>query len=496
MATRRILLVVPRTAAPAAAGGKLQNMANATLSAYAGRAAADIKNDFQDLMLPTGFDPDTSFGVLPLGPDGNTNLSGRLTRDDAIRSFLQESERFLVRGFIDVPGGDRIPDSLPVPPNGRTKAQVFLDLDLQGHLTCGTSRPVGTTSTVRTKLGVKRIIDNGLDGTGVAVALVDTGINLPYLLKKLADEQERAHPAAGFPPVTINIDPNLSWRPDGLASQPFHHHLDHGTMTAYDLLIAAPKATLLDYPMLSTRAPGDQSVRGTIGAAMIAYAHLAVHWIFYSFFELPKPKYNTLVVNNSWGIYNPNLDDFPPGSPGRYIDNPNHVFRNFIMLLTAFDYDIVFCAGNCGSDCPAPPCLHCTTGTINGASAYPEVLTLAGCDVTDTRVGYSSQGPAIAGMPQPQKPDVTAYTHFLGSGVRARWLPDAGTSASAPMASGCIAALRTLVDPTAPGQSPADMFAAFRNTALSRPTAPGWNRDYGFGIINPVAVGRQFGVIP
>jgi hypothetical protein len=124
------------------------------------------------------------------------------------------------------------------------------------------------------------------------------------------------------------------------------------------------------------------------------------------------------------------------------------------------------------------------------------VLTVAGCDIDGARVGYSSRGPAIHGMPQPQKPDVAAYTHFLGSTVWARFLPDAGTSVSAPLTSGCIAALRTKVDPTAPGKPPADMRAAFRNTA-GQPSGPvGWNADYGFGIINPVAVGQHFGVIP
>jgi hypothetical protein len=485
----RVLLAAPREVA---ADDQLQRLANATLSSLAGHVHDGAKSYFDELQLLESFDLDRSFGVLPLGPLDNKKLRGRLTIDDAKNLFLLNSERFLMRGFIEVPVDGQIPKSLQW--NG-VEAEVFLDLDGGSHfgcghsrnLTCGTSRSVGCAADVRAKLGIQELIDAGCDGAGVAVALVDTGINLHYLAKKLKEDRKIANPAGGNPPVTVHTDPNLSWRPIGLASQPFQHCLDHGTMTAYDVLISAPKATLLDYPMLSARSPGDHSARGTIGAAVTAYSHLAVHWIFFQFFGLKKPEYNALIVNNSWGIYNPNLDEFAPGDDRRYIDNPNHFFRNFILLLTAFGHDIVFSAGNCGADCPAPPCLHCTKGTINGASAYPEVLTVAGCDTSDNRVGYSSQGPAIDGMPQRQKPDVSAYTHFLGSGVRARWLPDAGTSAAAPVASGCIAALRTKISPTAPGQSPADMLSAIRSTARPQATGAGWNKDYGFGIIDPVA---------
>jgi hypothetical protein len=485
-----VLLAVPRTAA---AADPLQRLADATLSALAGRPPDNANAYFEGLQLPEPFGLDRSFGALPLGPRDNKKLQGRLTIDDARDLFLLSSERFLMRGFIEVPVNSQVPNSLQW--NG-AEAEVFLDLDggshlgcgAGGNLICGTSRSVGCAADVRAKLGIQILNDTGFDGAGVAVALVDTGINLHHLAKKLKEDRKIANPAGGGPPVAVHVDPNLSWRPIGLASQPFQHCLDHGTMTAYDLLISAPKATLLDYPMLSARSPGDHSARGTIGAAVTAYSHLAAHWIFFQSFGLEKPKYNALIVNNSWGIYNPNLDEFAQGDDRRYIDNPNHFFRNFTLLLTAFGHDIVFSAGNCGSDCPTPPCLHCTTGTINGASAYPEVLTVAGCDTNDNRVGYSSQGPAIDGMPQPQKPDVSAYTHFLGSGVRARWLPDAGTSAAAPVASGCIAALRTKIRPTVPGQSPADLFAAIRSTARPRAPGSGWNKDYGFGIIDPVAV--------
>jgi subtilisin family serine protease len=150
---------------------------------------------------------------------------------------------------------------------------------------------------------------------------------------------------------------------------------------------------------------------------------------------------------------------------------------------------MIFAAGNAGLPCPMPPFLHNTTGSIMGANAYPEVLTVAGCDINDTRVGYSSQGPSIALFPQgPQiKPDLTAHTHFLGSQVQGQRQPDTGTSAACPIAAGCVAALRT-AGATAT-TSPADLFRILRDTA--RPVGtPGWNKDFGYGIIDPVAAAQ------
>jgi subtilisin family serine protease len=450
--------------------------------------------DFRkNLLLPSIFHADPTFGVLP----GGSAKRGEFVEE---KMDPEKTEVFILAGYIEIESDAPVPETLET--DRRDIITVMLDLELSAHLTCGNSRYVGkvkgyvdAVKDLWDALDLKTLRESGLDGSNVAIALVDTGIQLAYLRKKLNDEQYSSYPHAGKPPVIINVDEARSWQPRTLASQPFKHCLDHGTMTAYDLLICAPAATLLDYPMLSARSPGDHLVKGTIRAAMIAYHHIVVHWIRYATYGLPKPPYNTLVINNSWGIYNPALDEFPKGSPSRYVDNPNHPFRSVIKLLEAHYFDIIFCSGNCGAPCPTPPCLKCTTGTINGAGAYPEVLTVAGCDLKDDRVGYSSQGPAIAGMPQPKKPDVSAYTHFLGSGYRGRWLPDAGTSVSAPVTAGCIAALRTKIDSTTAGQAPADLFDTFRSTAVSRPGPAGWNADYGFGIINPVAVGTHYAVI-
>ena len=231
-------------------------------------------------------------------------------------------------------------------------------------------------------------------------------------------------------------------------------------------------------------------------AAILAYAQLANIW----WVKRPKP-FDALVVSNSWGLFHPCLEDFPPGHPYRFIDNPAHALRiHLVQWLAADGVDIIFCGNNCGNgrncagDCASGTCLSKTDGMIMGANTYPEVLTIGGCDTNNQMVGYSSRGPSIAGM-YPYKPDLVAYTHFLGSKVVGMHLPDTGVSAACPVAAGCVAALRTRVKQVA--VKPAQLFTTLQQTAL-RPGggAPVWQPDFGYGIIDPVAAGRALGAIP
>jgi subtilisin family serine protease len=91
------------------------------------------------------------------------------------------------------------------------------------------------------------------------------------------------------------------------------------------------------------------------------------------------------------------------------------------------------------------------------------------------------------------KPDVTSYTHFLGSEAFGAGVPDSGTSTACPVAAGCIAAIRTKLPP---GEvSPQDLFDRVKTDAEKKPwPKPGWNNDYGAGIMRPLAVADHFGL--
>jgi hypothetical protein len=450
----RVLLESPKDSA----------LTEAAKAMLAGQSTVDILSSYAKAKSSKELIIDPQFGAAPIA-DG-----ARAKRISPLEFDPETSARFIVRAFVKADSPADVPESI----DGEL---VHSDPTASPYLTCTNSQAVGDVTDVQAKLDTKTLAQYGLDGSGVAIAIVDTGIFLPRVTKRLG-----AAPA---------FDTANSWSPTTVTTPAGMHRIGHGTMCAYDALIAAPKATLLDFAMLIARPPADYSVSATVGAAMQAYWPLINQWWVAPALKLKQPKYEALVVSNSWGILHPSLD-LPPGHPGRFIDNPNHIFRLFVKALAFAGVDIVFAGSNCGPECRSAVCLGRSAGMIMGANAYDEVLTLAGCDVHDQRVGYSSKGPSIANMPQ-FKPDLTAYTHFLGSEIIQNYLPDGGTSAACAVAAGCVAALRTLASRTA--IPPAALFQALKDSAL-KVAGPAWDAGYGYGIIRPVGAARNLGLIP
>lgn len=333
---------------------------------------------------------------------------------------------------------------------------VYSDVQIQPTITCPGSPPLGTDADIERLLCVPRMHRNHMDGSGVLIAIVDTGFNLAYL-------------AAHGKPITLDVA--RSWVPSaGLV--PGNAPVSHGTMCAFDAAIVAPKATYLDIQLLRSPVLGPTPISGVLSDAVRAYSHLG------NIMAAPRrPGENrSMVVSNSWGMYHPS-SDFPVGYPGNYSDNPNHPFNRIVSALESVGADILFAAGNCGSNCPDGFCQGLTTKTIYGANGHHAVLTIAGVDITKTRVGYSSQGP---GRLSRNKPDLCGYTHFQGSGV---YTADGGTSAATPVVAGVVAAVRTKrpYSPGNPAVSPTAVRALMRSTADDRGAA-GFDFDYGFGV--------------
>ena len=430
-------------------------------------ASASIENrtsnaTLNDVRTPSGFSIDTSQPPVAIG-----NLEDGYLELDSLS--VERSEKFIVQGDIEVDSIDGIPEKID-------DREVFSNIKISPFSYCGVSAQ-GTANDIVTRLNLSKLHQKGLDGSNVAVAIVDTGINLSYLKNKIGQ--------------VPRFDAANSWQYLGQKALPGQYPVDHGTMCAFDALIAAPNATLLDYPVLSSTAPGGNVTGRTINAAMMAYAHLTANYAA-AYAPGGAQGYNGLVVNNSWGVYHPSWD-FPKNHPGRFIDNPNHPFTTYVRTLTTAGADVLFAAGNCGSNCPDPRCKGRTQGTIMGANAYDDVMTVAGCLVTNNdRLGYSSQGPSVNGMPQ-NKPDITAFSHFLGSGAYGSTVPDSGTSAACPVAAGCVAAIRTKASPsTIP---PSNLKQQFHLTAQSVAGQPaGWGPDYGYGIIDPLSTANSLGL--
>jgi len=417
-----------------------------------------------EALRPTpGLKIDPDFPAVPIGTGNAATMNLEAMQPAA-------SEKFAVSAEIDVPDGEEIPTSV----DGH---EVFADPRIEAFVTCANDPPVGTVADVGRLLGLARLADKGLDGSNVAIAIVDGGIDLNFLRTQL-----------GRVP---RIDPANSWTPPQGRTAPFGYPTGHGTMCAFDALIVAPNATLLDVPVLGAM-PGGNAISGSLSAAVQAYSALLSSWAVSGAPGSLGMKFQGLVLSNSWGMYHTSWD-FPVGHRGRYCDNPNHPFDLIVSTLIRSGVDIVFAAGNCGAHCPATSCQGVTAGTIMGANAHQEVLTLAGCDTTDLLVGYSSAGPPITGR-NTVKPDLTAYTHFLGSEASGPGTPDTGTSASCPVAAGCVAALRSQL-PIA-GTPPGNLILQLQTTARLAQNQVARDNDHGKGIIDPVAAAQAFGLLP
>src|SRR5881409_3088961 len=314
---------------------------------------------------------------------------------------------------------------------------------------CGAAA-IGATADVARRLGVPTLSRAGLTGSGVHVAVVDTGIDGSRI------------------PVAGGWAPTPGYVPGSSAPT-------HGTMVAYDVRIAAPDAQILDYALLKSQA-------GTWAAflsdAIAAFADLV---------ERVGAAPGRWVVNNSWGLFD-RASDAPIGSPENYSANPDHPFNQITGALVAAGADVFFAAGNCGADCPDGRCGAGDTGpgaSIHGANSHPDVVTVAAVTVTDRRLGYSSQGP---GGLHTRKPDLAGFSHFAGSGV---WSVDGGTSAASPVAAGVAAALRQRFPASA--LTPAQLKGALQRSARDL-AGRGWDYDLGYGVIDAAAATRALGL--
>jgi subtilisin family serine protease len=361
---------------------------------------------------------------------------------------------YIVRGQI--PDGASQPAALTAAISHPDVVGVFSDPLIESSLVCAGNPPLGTDKDVAKLLAANKLTAAKLDGRGVFLAIVDTGINIAHLKSK------------GRKP---KLDVNNSFTPAGVATTPGQHPLDHGSMCAYDATIVAPAATLLDHAVLLSKTPGTTAMAGLLSDAVLSYNTLRT-----VLNAMPAAK-RAMVISNSWGMFSPTWD-FPPGHPGNYSDNPNHPFNIIVASLEAAGADILFAAGNCGCDCPDGRCNFGTTPPICGANSSPSVLSVAGVDIKNNRVGYSSQGP---GRLTSKKPDFAAYTHFLGSEAFGPKTADSGTSAACPVAAGVVAAIRT--------KHPSSTLTPLQLRSLIAKTAtdagsPGFDFDFGAGILD------------
>jgi uncharacterized repeat protein (TIGR01451 family) len=279
----------------------------------------------------------------------------------------------------------------------------------------------------------------GLDGTGVTVAIMDTGADWqhPALLQRYR----------GYKPGGLVIhegnwicttDEGYLYPVDG------NGHGTHVTGTAVGgedsdavAIGVAPGARWIAAKMLNDQGYGYDS-----------WIHAAFEWILA---PAGDPSLAPDVVNGSWGS----------------ADDSDEAFRPDLQALRAAGILAVFAAGNYG---PAP-------ATLNSPGSYPETIAVGAVDEVDTVAYFSSRGPSPWGE---VKPELSAP----GTQIRST-LPGGtyglltGTSMAVPHVSGLIA----LVLQADPGLSVDQVEGIVAGTAqpLGDPVP---NNDTGWGRID------------
>jgi hypothetical protein len=421
--------------------------------------AADVPH------LP-GIDLDRSFPAVAIPPPvspADTTESMRFSLESVEDD---PSATVLVRGFMEEANVESVAAAPSKLPGVRA---IYADPLIETcPITCINSPAVGDTARVASAVCVSKLRSAGMTGAGVLLAIVDTGINLPYLRSR------------GLNP---NFNSSRSWVPVIPGQPPLvpgNLPVDHGTMCAFDALIAAPDSMLVDIAVLQSRRPGRTVMEGLLSDAVLAYSFL--HQI------LTGPRrpgdFHSMVVSNSWGMFRRQWD-FPVGHPGNYSDNPNHPFNRIVGRLAQAGADILFAAGNCGRECPDSRCGAEIDAGIYGANSHADVLSVAGVDLNKKRVGYSTRGP---GHLTQQKPDVASFTHFKGSGV---YPVDGGTSAATPVAAGVVAAVRSRF-PVGPTSTPAMLRNAVTRLSEDKGTI-GFDFEYGWGVISGCKLSQMTG---
>lgn len=351
---------------------------------------------------------------------------------------------------------------------------------------------VGTYSDVKEAFQTLEDKDPELNGEGVYVAIVDSGINYEHLKTWTKSGAEWTPDDGPQYDTTLSYDfinrKKLTGETKG----------KHGTQMAFNVWLAAPQCTLIDLRIFEE---GPPNWRGLLWEDTETKMEFALKAIFKleDFLYDPPEGFKALVVTNSWGVRNP-LVFF-----SSFVKDPAHLLTNNVARMAGgFSIvptpvvDVLFAAGNCGEGYTAGGEIGCGAatgrqgpgekGTIYGANSHDRVLSVGASTIHGQRLAYSSQG---YGYLEDKKPDVCAPAHFLGPHEPVyqsrNWNMDrlhGGTSASCSVMAGVVAAIRSKYHDynTLP---PDELRQMIRDTASKPAHLPQpYDPDYGYGCLN------------
>lgn len=278
----------------------------------------------------------------------------------------------------------------------------------------------------------------GIDGSGVVVANVDTGVDFSHPALK---SRYRGYQSETLPPVNTG-----NWFDATGAGAVYpvdtNGHGTHtmGTMVGQDGIGVAPGAR-----WIAVRA-FDQN-----GAAQESWLHAAFQWLLA---PNGNPALAPDIINNSWSNNN--------GSTSAFMED--------VSNLLAADIITVFSAGNSGSG----------AGTVGAPGSYSYALAVGATDSNDVIASFSGRGPSPWGRIKPEvsAPGVKVVSSLPG-GTYAAYN---GTSMASPHVAGTLA----LMKEAKPTLSFTDAVQILTATAQSLGT-PIPNNNYGWGRIDALA---------
>jgi subtilisin family serine protease len=291
--------------------------------------------------------------------------------------------------------------------------------------------------------------DQGIDGTGIVVANIDTGVRWDH--PALKEKYRGYNPADPKHP-----DHEYNWFDAVHGQSAPYDEIGHGTHTMGTMVGSEPDGT----NQIGV-APGAKwiTVKAfTCWGGMDVDLLKAGEWILApkDADGNPHPEQAPDIVNNSWGG-GPELDEW---------------YRLVVQNWRAADIFPEFSAGNEGPG----------NGSIANPANYPESISTGAIDIDDQLAFFSSRGPSPyeESKPEISAPGVDIRSSVPNGGYEDGW---SGTSMAGPH----VAAVAALLKQAAASLTVDELeqiliTAAFPLTDSTYPISP--NNGYGYGVVD------------